>query len=663
MRSPTRTTSGIRLAAGAAGMALVAGLASAPGTATGAGTVAPGPSSAATSGVSCSDVLGGGSSRAADFAAASRAAGVPLPVLKAVSYLQSRWDDHDGAVSTSGGFGPLHLTDVDVDLVDGRGFGPDRLPLQSMQTAQRAAELTGLSVRRLKDEPAANICGGAAVLAADQGAAGAPTGTDTSFADWTPAVATYSAAHDATGEARFVRQVWSVLRDGARRTTIDGQRVSLKARPQARPAAVTTARTSSEEPVDCPSFLGCEWIPAPYEQYGDTPYAYGNHDLADRPRDLSIDYIIVHDTEVDYETTLRLVTDPTYVSWQYTLRSADGHVAQHVKPEDVAWHAGNWWMNMHSIGLEHEGVAADGAAWYTEAMYRTSAALVKHLTRKYDIPRDRAHIIGHDQIPGPAPANVPRMHWDPGPFWDWEHYMKLIGAPIGGKDKGQLARKPIRVGDVVTVKPGFDDNVQPTVGCDEAGVPCEEQGSNFVYLHQAADADSPLVRDEGLRPGATESTTQVSDIGARAAAGQELVVAQTDGRWLGVWWLGRLAWLENPKGDATVVRARGPRARKVVPRPGLDEVPVYGRAYPEESAYPEQIPYQTIAPLQYTIRAGQAYALADATVATDYYYAKVYDDSLPLNRTVVSGEDRYYQAWFGHRMAYVRAADVRLVRH
>lgn len=658
MPSSTRTAVPVRLVAAAGGLVLAAGLASAPGTATGAAPTAANSPSPGSPQVSCADVLGGGASRQADFAAAARATRVPLPVLKAVSYLQSRWDDHDGAMSTSGGFGPMHLTDVDVDLVDGRGFGPDRLPEQSMQTVRWAADLTGLSVRRLKNDPAANICGGAAVLAAHHEATSAPA--DATLGDWAPAVAAYSAAHDPADEARFVRQVWSVLREGTRRTTVDGQRVGLTARPKARPAAVPDAHRHQER-VDCPSFLGCEWIPAPYEQYGDTPGAYGNHDLADRPRDLSIDYIIVHSTEVDYETTLRLVTDPTYVSWQYTLRSADGHIAQHVQPEDVAWHAGNWWMNMHSIGLEHEGYAADGA-WFTESMYRTSAALVKHLTRKYDIPRDRAHIIGHDEIPGTTAATVAGMHWDPGPYWDWEHYMELIGAPIGGHGKGKAAKKPIRVGDVVTVKPGFDDNVQPIVGCDEAGAPCEQQGANFVYLHQSADADSPLVRDEGLRPGASASTTHVSDIGARAGAGQQLAVAQTERRWLGVWWLGRMGWLHNPKNDPTVIRARGPKPRKVVPRSGLDEVPVYGRAYPEESAYPEQIPYQTVSPLQYTIRAGQAYALADATVATDYYYAKVYDDSLPLNRTVVSGKDRYYQVWLGHRMAYVRADDVRLTR-
>ena len=50
-----------------------------------------------------------------------------------------------------------------------------------------------------------------------------------------------------------------------------------------------------------------------------------------------------------------LVQDPTYVSWNYSLRSTDGHIAQHVKAKDVAWHAGNWYVNAKSIGLEHEG--------------------------------------------------------------------------------------------------------------------------------------------------------------------------------------------------------------------------------------------------------------------------------------------------------------------
>ncbi len=40
------------------------------------------------------------------------AAGVPQSVLLGVSYLQSRWDAHDGAPSVTGGYGPMHLADA-----------------------------------------------------------------------------------------------------------------------------------------------------------------------------------------------------------------------------------------------------------------------------------------------------------------------------------------------------------------------------------------------------------------------------------------------------------------------------------------------------------------------------------------------------------------------
>jgi hypothetical protein len=652
--SPSRR----RLAAAATGVGVVVAL---TGT-TGATASAPSQQAAPAAGVSCAEVLGADGGRQADFAEAARAAGVPVTVLKAVSFMQSRWDDHAGAMSTSGGYGPMHLTDVPADLVDGRGDGSVRQPLRSMQTAAWAADLTGLSKQRLVSDPAANICGGAAVLAALQQDTGAATGTSTSPAAWAPAIAAYSGASDAATGRRAVRQTFAVLRSGRERTTNDGEHVRLAARPDARPASGRARTTADDDhPVDCPDWLGCEWIPAPYEKYGPGAADYGNHDLADRPEDLNIDYIVIHDTEASWATTLRLVTDPTYVSWQYSLRSSDGHIAQHLDLSDVGWHAGNWYMNMHSIGLEHEGFAASGD-WYTESMYRTSAALVRHLTEQYGIPRDRAHIIGHDQIPGTVPSTVAGMHWDPGPYWDWEHYMALVGAPIGGKGRPEQGRgHKVRVGDVVTVKPGYAGNQQPLVGCTRAGVPCEPHGTNFVYLHQAPDASSPLAWDEGMRPTASASTTQVSDIGARAAAGQELVVADRRGEWLGVWWLGRLAWLHNPQRDPVVVRTKG-RTLMAKPRAGLESVPVYGRAYPEKSAYPQEIPYQTVTPLQYRIRTGQAYAVADPTVSTDYYYAKTFDASIPLDRTVVEGTDRYYQVWLGHRFAYVRAADVELTR-
>jgi len=303
---------------------------------------------------------------------------------------------------------------------------------------------------------------------------------------------------------------------------------------------------------------------------------------------------------------------------------------------------------MHSIGIEHEGFAAQGATWYTEALYRNSAKLVRYLAEKNDIPLDRAHILGHDQVPGTVPSTVAGMHWDPGPYWDWEHYFDLLGAPI--KDSNQ----PIRIGSIVTIKPGFADNVQLITGCNTDGT-CAPQGTNFVYLHQAADDAAPLVKDLGRHADGSNSTTGVSDIGARAAAGSSYVVADKSGDWLAIWYLGAKAWFKSP---ASAPDAFAKPGLVVTPKPGLATVPVYGRAYPEQAAYPAGIPYQTVTPLQYTIGAGQSYPVGDLNIETDYYRANQFAGVPPTDHVQVLGKDRYYQIWFGHRMFYVRAADV-----
>jgi hypothetical protein len=245
------------------------------------------------------------------------------------------------------------------------------------------------------------------------------------------------------------------------------------------------------------------------------------------------------------------------------------------------------------------------------------------------------------------------MHWDPGPYWDWEHYFDLLGAPIAGDGDGSSS--------VVTVAPGFADNEQTVTGCDgdaNTNDTCPAQGTNFVYLYSQPSFSAPFVTDPGLvAPGQTPvpSTTYVSDIGARAAAGQKLVVAEVQGDWAKVWWLGAEAWVYNPTTDPVLVSSQG----RVATTAGTTEVPVYGRAYPEKAAYPAEIPYQTVAPLQYTIKPGQAFVLGDADIESDYYYAKTFRCKyVALDCTEVTGADRYYQIWFGHRIVYVRAADV-----
>jgi len=86
----------------------------------------------------------------------------------------------------------------------------------------------------------------------------------------------------------------------------------------------------------------------------------------------------------------------------------NGEVHQYVKEEDTAWHAGridnpNWKFikpnnvnpNLYTIGIEHEGRSDD--VW-TGAMKQASAELIREVCERWDIPIDRAHIIGHYQI-------------------------------------------------------------------------------------------------------------------------------------------------------------------------------------------------------------------------------------------------------------------------
>jgi hypothetical protein len=593
---------------------------------------------------------------ASAFSAAAAKYGVPESVLLAVSYAETRWDDHQGASSTDGGYGPMHLTAVDPSAVVDLSGKRKVAKTSSLRTLYKASELTGLDPVALRNETAANIEGGAALLASYQRSLDLPVGADTSAAQWYGAVASYAEASDRVAAGVFADDVYSIMARGAARTTNTGQQIVMPAvavapdKSQVSKLALPAGAPTNNSGVECPKSLGCEWLPAPYQDLGGGDY--GNHDLANRPKTGKIDYIIVHDTEGGWQGTLNLVQDPTYVSWQYTMRSSDGHTWQHVKANDVAWHAGNWYVNMHSIGIEHEGFAAQGATWYTESLYRNSAKLVRYLAAKNNIPLDRAHIIGHDQIPGTIPSTVRGMHWDPGPYWNWEHYFDLLGAPIWGKSVF-----PVKPGSIVTIKPGFADNVQVLTNCTGAGTTCTPQGTNFVYLRQAPDDAAPLVKDIGLRPDGSNGTTEVSDIGPRAAAGSQYVVAQRQGDWVAVWYLGAIAWFKSP---ASAPDAFAKPGLVVKPKKGLASVPVYGRAYPEQAAYPEGIPYQVVTPLQYSILAGQAYPVGDPSIETDYYRAVTFAGQPPTDKVQVLGKDRYYQIWFGHRMAYVRAADVDL---
>lgn len=596
------------------------------------------------------------------FTSAAREFHVPRSVLMSVSYMQSRWDSHPGAPSVAGGFGPMHLVDADRVQASAAPSAP-QAPLdgqtpprtgaagtpatgpRAVQPAdlRNAARLIHVPAERLRSDDVTNVRGGAALLAATQRQLGKPLSADP--ADWWETVARFPGTPDVASAAAYADDVFALIRRGAHRTTAEGQDVALPATPGLQPHPRTPRAQGPQRPsqVECPAELTCDWLGAPYEEIGDGDY--GNHDLADRPRDQPIEYIVIHDTEAVLPSMLQTVQDPTESSWHYSIRSSDGHVTQHIRTKDEAWHSGSQFVNARSIGIEHEGFLTQPGTWYTERMYQSSARLVRYLAQKYSIPLDRQHIFGHDNVPAPTAGSIPDMHDDPGPFWDWRHYFDLLGAPLkatAGPDS-----------DMVTILPDFAKHKPEYTGCGGSGKPCPPHGSSAVRLHTEPNEKAPLIQDPGRKPNGDDSTKDVNDLGSRVSTGQTFAVADRRGDWTAIWFQGHKAWFENPRKQPTAVGASG---RMITPKEGLDEIPVYGRALPEEDAYPQDVDGPAESPLPYPILAGQRY-VTQAGVGSSYT-AKSFSDT---PNPVVWGRERYYEIQLGHRLAYVRASDVDVV--
>ncbi|MFJ5230068.1 ricin-type beta-trefoil lectin domain protein [Kitasatospora sp. NPDC088391] len=637
------------------------------------------------------------------FSSAAAEFHVPEGLLLALSYQQTRWDSHDGAPSTTGNYNVMGLTQVDVsavraalaagpgpDTVDGRGDDlPARpvrggVPAQTVQdgpelhTLDAAAKLLGRPAADLRSDPAQSVRGGAALLAQYQRESGPSGSADPT--DWYAAVARFGdPTADRSGSpsgSPFADRVFGTLRTGADRRTAEGQTVHLAAAPNAVPkpaprsaaksGAQSAARSTAESgtragtqaaaparsaaaadgSTECPVELGCDFRPAAYALTDPKdPGSYGNYTQANRPDDgQQIQYIVIHDTEGGFEGSISTFQNPSsQASAHYIVRSSDGHVTQLVNNRHVAWHAGNKTVNMHSIGIEHEGYAfpSDRPTWYSEQLYQSSATLVRYLAGRYGIPLDREHVIGHDDVPGPVQANVAGMHWDPGTFWDWSHYMDLLGAPLRTAPTGGQPA----VGSKVTIAPAFDSTNQPPVNGTA------DRPENFVYLRTQPDPNAPLLN------GGSQNAADWKD---KAVAGAGYVVADVSGEWTAIWYDGQRAWFYNPSGRSAVQDTR-PGRTLLTPRAGLSSIPVYGRSYPESTAY---LPYpaitaQPVSPLSASIPAGQSYvALSAAPVRSDYYYAMNIDGSAPNDRTLVVGCDTYFPIRYNHRLAYLKSSDV-----
>ncbi|MFL0505816.1 hypothetical protein ACH0B5_08720 [Ureibacillus sp. 179-F W5.1 NHS] len=122
---------------------------------------------------------------------------VPLEILMAVSYHQSRWNEHDGH-SEVGGYGVMNLIDLDLNN-DAKGKNEANLQSTadlSKDSLGMAAQLLGIDEKKLKTNTEQNIRGGAALLA--QYATETVGKIPVEIGDWYGAVMLFSGSKDLT---------------------------------------------------------------------------------------------------------------------------------------------------------------------------------------------------------------------------------------------------------------------------------------------------------------------------------------------------------------------------------------------------------------------------------------------------------------------------------
>ncbi|HEV7558131.1 MAG TPA: N-acetylmuramoyl-L-alanine amidase, partial [Kofleriaceae bacterium] len=161
----------------------------------------------------------------------------------------------------------------------------------------------------------------------------------------------------------------------------------------------------------------------------------------------AVNKIVIHDTEGGWDGSVATLQNDSGKSVHYIVDADGSRVGQFRAETDTTWHAGNFYYNETSIGIEHVGQTSDPNG-YSDALYAKSEKLVKNIRTRWNVPLDREHIIGHYQVPNEhlitntsKPCSDPLdscehddnfggvdNHRDPGEYWQWCQYMQALGG-------------------------------------------------------------------------------------------------------------------------------------------------------------------------------------------------------------------------------------------
>jgi MYXO-CTERM domain-containing protein len=261
----------------------------------------------------------------------------------------------------------------------------------------------------------------------------ASLGATNDVATWRPALEALSGMDDFSAR-NYASRVLGLLRVGGAWEGYGGEKIVLAAHPEI-PASETLEDIAlvTQAPAGYP---------------GAIQFATSCTNKCDVGRPLgnaSVNKIVIHDTEGGWDASVSTLQYDAGKSVHYIVDSDGSRVGQFRPETDTTWHAGNYYYNETSVGIEHVGYASKT---FSAKLYAKSQDLVKSIRTRWSVPLDRHHIVGHYQIPDGnviAESSGPCMdkldtcetsasyggannHRDPGENWQWCEYMQALGG-------------------------------------------------------------------------------------------------------------------------------------------------------------------------------------------------------------------------------------------
>lgn len=343
------------------------------------------------------EVAAEGSSLGEVFKAAAQEYGVPVELLQSLAWTETRWQ--------------MVLPEEEFGREPAYGI----MGLRGAHLVE-GAQLAGVSTDEASTDLRANVRAAAAYLSRSA----ADLAIDrASLGDWAQVVADYSGIEEFAAQQSYVHgEVFAALTSG-----ISTEAMTL-------PAIATVAKfpASDGQLSSGPDYSESVYRPSP--------------NYTARPSGKAGDptLVVIHSCEGSYSGCWGWLTNKkSKVSAHFVVNANGSEVSQLVAEKNKAWHIAADYKcslnggtncslnglnaNAFTVGIEHAGFQAQ-SSWDPNLIAK-SAKLTCSITKKWGIPRDKFHIVGHGQL-------QPYNRTDPGKAWPWSKYLALVNSACDG---------------------------------------------------------------------------------------------------------------------------------------------------------------------------------------------------------------------------------------